>query len=87
MSYDRGQFVFHSSESNDGPLVVNNEDLDFNPQKLIPVHIFETHFKLQHLGERYDEWFNKLLKSKCLRIHTDRVFLQVSLSLPLPHRL
>ena len=64
MSYDRGQFVFHSSESTEGSLVVNNEDLEFNPQKLIPVSIFETHFKLQHLGERYDEWFNKLLKSK-----------------------
>ena len=61
ITHDRGQLIFNSPES-DEPLILNNEDLEFEAEKLVPVSIFEAQFQLMHVGERYDEWFNNVLK-------------------------
>ena len=63
VTYERGQLVFNSPES-DEPLVLDEEDLEFDAEKLVPVSISENQFQLMHLGKRYDEWFNNLLKPK-----------------------
>ena len=63
VTYERGQLIFNSQESHE-PLVLNEEDLEFDSEKLVPVSISESQFQLMHLGKRYDEWFNNLLKPK-----------------------
>ena len=52
VTYERSQFVFHppSFGNNLEPLVINNEDLEFDEEKLVDCNWGDSNFKLLHLG-------------------------------------
>ena len=76
VTYERGRFIFNSPES-DESLVLNEDDLEFDAEKLVPVSISENQFQLMHLGKRYDEWFNTLLKPKEGNFHLKYLLLKM----------
>jgi uncharacterized protein YcbX len=65
VTYERGQFVFLPPNfgKNLEPLIINNEDLEFDEEKLVDCKWeLEINFKLLHLGAHYDDWINQILQ-------------------------